>query len=198
MLKWKSPCCCFSVAKSCLTLCNSMSFTMSQSLIKLMSIDILLKYHLLSLVNVLILSPSIVNTVMYPLHGFHVRKDFLPLMLGVLSAYSLRLSDPSGFALSAEICFTQEAPPHQVMDQCEYKGLDNSAQPGIAVKGHSSTRDPHGSARPVTGPASQTFLSAILLPSLPILPKVLIVSALFNDTLLTKLHLRICFKRNLL
>ena len=198
MLKWKSPCCCFSVAKSCLTLCNSMSFTMSQSLIKLMSIDILLKYHLLSLVNVLILSPSIVNTVMYPLHGFHVRKDFLPLMLGVLSAYSLRLSDPSGFALSAEICFTQEAPPHQVMDHCEYKGVDNSAQPGIAVKGHSSTRDPHGSARPVTGPASQTFLSAILLPSLPILPKVLIVSALFNDTLLTKLHLRICFQRNLL
>ena len=176
----------------------SLSFTTSQSLIKLMSIDILLKYHLLSLVNVLILSPSMVNAVMYPVHGFHIRKDFLPLVLGVLSANSLQLSDPSGFALSAEICFTQEAPPHPVMDQCEYKGLDNSAQLRTAVKGHSSTRDPHSSARPVTGPASQTFLSTILLPSPPILQKVLTVRALFNDTLLTKLHLRICFPRNLL
>ena len=111
-----------------------------------MSIDILLKHHLLSVANVFILSASIVNTVMYPLHGFHIRKDFLPLVLGVLSGYSLQLSDPSGFALSAEICFTQEASPHPVMDQCEYKGLDNSAQLGTAVKGHSSTRDPRGSA----------------------------------------------------
>ena len=163
-----------------------------------MSIDILLKHHLLSVANVFILSASIVNTVMYPLHGFHIRKDFLPLVLGVLSGYSLQLSDPSGFALSAEICFTQEASPHPVMDQCEYKGLDNSAQLGTAVKGHSSTRDPRGSAIPVTGPASQTFLSAILLPTPADLPKVLIVRVPFNDTLLTKLHLRICFPRNLL
>lgn len=50
-------------------------------------------------------------------------------------------------------------------DQCEYKGLDSSAQLGTTLKGHSSARDPQGSAKSVTGPASQTDISFCPLAS---------------------------------
>lgn len=192
---------------SYLTLCNPvacsmpgfLSFTVSQSLIKLSCpLDILLKT-----------SFTLSGQCFYPLskHSKHcdVPMTWIPhqerlsaLVLSVVR-YSLQLSDPSGFALSAEICFTQEASPHPVMDQCEYKGLDNSAQLGTAVKRAILVPEiPVAQPDLSLGLHHRLFLSAILLPTPADLPQVLIARALFNDTLLTKLHLRICFLRNLL
>lgn len=152
-----------------------------------------------SLANVFILSPSIANTVMYPWHGFHIRKDFLPWCWECCQDMCLQLSDLSGFALSAEICF----PPWWSISLIQWWISVSikawTIQPNLELL-QRAIWAPDPVAQPTCHflPAPHLFFCYPCLLTPADLPQVLIARALFNDTLLTKLHLRICFLRNLL
>ena len=68
---WLCCCCCCSVTKSCLTLCNpwtaarqaSLSFTISLSLLKLMSIELMMPSSYLILCCPLLLLPSVFSSI---------------------------------------------------------------------------------------------------------------------------------------